>query len=94
MGLFQVDPDFGHDSRFFARVQRVVDRLLDGGQEGLARVVETQQVAVLGEELAHRDIALLGRHGFSGGATARLAVGTGLARLLASLAVILGFRVA
>ena len=49
-----VDPDFGQDAGLFAGVQGVVDRLLDGGQQGLAGVVETQQVAVLGEELADR----------------------------------------
>jgi hypothetical protein len=56
------DPDLGQDARLLAGVERVVDRLLDGGQQGLAGVVEAEQVAVLGEELADRDVALLGRH--------------------------------
>ena len=61
-GLLDVDPDFGQDAGLFAGVERVVDGLLDGGQQGLARVVEAQQVAVLGKELADRDIALAGGH--------------------------------
>ena len=60
---FDVDPDLGQDAGLFAGVERVVDRFLDGGQQGLARIVEAQQVAVLGEELADRDIALAGGHG-------------------------------
>ena len=55
---FDVDPDLGQDAGLFAGVERVVDRLLDRGQQGLAGIVEAQQVAVLGEELADRDIAL------------------------------------
>ena len=39
--------------------RRVVHRLLDRRQQRLARVVEAEQVAVLGEELADRDLALL-----------------------------------
>src|SRR5207248_3497607 len=54
----------GHDAGFLARIQRVVDRLLDAGQQRLARVVEAEQMAVLGEELADRDVLLPGCHGF------------------------------
>ncbi len=60
--LFHMHPDLCQDARLLAGVQRVVDRLLDGGQEGLAGVVEAQQVAVLGEELADGDVALAGGH--------------------------------
>ena len=38
------------DLCFFAGIKRVVHRLLDGGEHRLARVVEPQQMAVLGEE--------------------------------------------
>ena len=47
------------DVRFLAGVEAVVDGFLDGGQERLRRRVEAEQVAVLGEELADRDLALL-----------------------------------
>ena len=46
-GRFDRDPDFRDDPRFFASVERVIDRFLDGRQQGLAGVVEAQQVAVL-----------------------------------------------
>ena len=65
--LLDVDPDFRQDAGFFAGVERVVDRLLDRGQQRLARVVETEQVAVLGEELADGDIPLAGGHRFGSG---------------------------
>ena len=70
-GALDVDPDFGQDAGLFAGVQGVVDRLLDGGQQGLAGVVEAQQVAVLGEELADGDVALAGGHRLGGGAAPR-----------------------
>ena len=69
-GALDVDPDFGQDAGFFAGVQGVVDRLLDGGQQGLPRVVEAQQVAVLGKELADGNIALAGGHRLGGGSPA------------------------
>ncbi len=69
-GLFDMDPNFRQDARLFARIEGVVDRLLDGGQKRLAGVIETQHVAVLGKELAHRDFALLLGHRLGGG-TAR-----------------------
>ena len=71
-----VDPDFGQDAGLFAGVQGVVDGLLDGGQQGLARVVETQQVPILGEKLADGDVALAGGHRLGGGpATGRARAG-------------------
>ncbi len=36
---FDVDPDFRHDARFFAGIERVVDRFLDGRQQ-CAGVIE------------------------------------------------------
>ena len=57
----------GQDAGFLAGVERVVDGFLDGGEQRLRGVVEAEQVAVLGEELRDRDLALLrgqrlGRH--------------------------------
>ena len=69
-GALDVDPDFGQDAGLFAGVQGVVDGLLDGRQQGLARVVETQQVAILGKELADGDVALAGGHRLGGGPAA------------------------
>ena len=69
-GLLDVDPDLGQDAGLFAGVERVVDRFLHRGEQRLARIVEAQQVAVLGEELAHRDVALLRRHALGRGAAA------------------------
>ena len=53
----------GLDAGLFAGVQAVVDSFLDGGQQGLGRGIETEQVAVLGEELADGDFPLAGGHG-------------------------------
>ena len=64
--LEEFDGDVGQDACFLTRVERIVHRLLDCGQQGLARVVESQQMAVLREELTDGDLTLLGRHGFSG----------------------------
>ena len=69
-GLLDVDPNLGQDAGLFAGVERVVDRFLDRGEQRLARIVEAQQVAVLGEELADRDVALRGGHALGRGATA------------------------
>ncbi len=66
-----VDPDFRQDAGLFAGVQGVVDRLLDGRQQGLARVVEAQQVPILRKELADGNIALAGGHRLGGGPAAR-----------------------
>jgi hypothetical protein len=63
---FDRDPDFGEDPRLLAGVQRVVDGFLYRGQQGLARVVEAEQVAVLREELADRDLLLLRGHTLGG----------------------------
>ena len=76
-GRFDVDPDLRQDAGLFAGVERVVDRFLDRGEQRLARVVEAQQVAVLGEELADRDVALLGGHRLGGGAARGAAVPLG-----------------
>jgi hypothetical protein len=58
----QRDVDVGQDPRFLSRVERVVDGFLDAGKERFSRIVEAEQVAVLGEELGHRDVPLAGAH--------------------------------
>ena len=74
-GALDVDPDFGQDAGLFAGVQGVVDRLLDGGQEGLAGVVEPEQVPVFGEKLADGDVALAGGHRLGRGAATQFGRG-------------------
>src|SRR5258705_308258 len=54
------------------RVERVVDSFFDAGEERLARIVETEQVAVLGEELGDRNLPLASSHLDGGGGRARL----------------------
>jgi hypothetical protein len=65
--------DLREDAGLLAGVERVVDRLLDGGEERLGGVVEAEEVAVLGEELGDGDLALPGGHLLGGGAALRLA---------------------
>ncbi len=60
------DRDVGQNPRFLARVQRVVHGLLHRREQGLTRIVEAQQVAVLGEELGDRNVPLLARERFGG----------------------------
>ncbi len=64
--LVDLDHDVGQDPRFFARVERVVDRFLDRGQHGARRAVEAEQVPVLGEEFADGNFALLLADGLGG----------------------------
>ena len=66
-----VDPDLGKDARFLAGIERVVDRFLDAREERLAGRIEPEQMAVLREELAHRDVALAGGKGLGRGAALR-----------------------
>ena len=68
-GLRLVDPhpNLGQNAGLFASIERVVDGFLDGRQQGFTRVVETEQMAVLGKELADRHVALLGGHRLGGG---------------------------
>ena len=65
-----VHPQLGDDSRFLAGIERVVDRFLYGGEQRLARIIESKQMAVLREELTDRDVALLRGHRFRGDAPA------------------------
>ena len=59
---FDVNPNLRDDPRLLAGVERIVHGLLHGGEERFSRVVKTEQMAVLREELADGDVALLGRH--------------------------------
>jgi hypothetical protein len=69
--LLDPHPDLGKDARLFAGVERVVHRLLDAREQRLARRVEAEQVPVLGEELAHRDVPLPGGERLRRGPAAR-----------------------
>ncbi len=60
------DPDRGEESRLLAGVERVVHGLLDGGQQRLLRVVESQQVPVLAEKFRYRNFPLAPGHAFRG----------------------------
>ena len=61
-GFFHADPDFREDAGFFAGVKRVVDGFFDGGENRFARVVETEQVPVLGKKLTNGNVLLFGSH--------------------------------
>jgi hypothetical protein len=77
-GLVQrhhLDAKVGENRPLLAGVEGVVDRLLHGDQERLSGVVESQQMAVLGEELADRDLPLPGGHRFRRGPRALAAAG-------------------
>ena len=45
------DSDLGQYSSFLARIERVVDGLLDGRDQRLGRRIETEQMTILEEEL-------------------------------------------
>ena len=81
---FDMHPNLRQDAGLFTGVQRVVNGFLDGGQEGLARIVEPQQMAVLGKKLTYRDFLLTGGHRLRGCPAA----------IRAGLAVALGGRLA
>src|SRR5262249_31120226 len=57
--LPDLDADVRQDARLLARVERVVDTFLHRREDRLRRIVEAEQVAVLGEELRDGDVALL-----------------------------------
>ena len=59
-------PDVGENARFLAGIERVVDRLLDRGDQRLGRGIETEQMTVLEKELRDGNFALPARH-FEGG---------------------------
>ena len=59
---FQFDNDLRQNPRFLARVKRVIDGLLDAGEQCFSRIVEAQQMTVLGKEFRNRDLALTSPH--------------------------------
>src|SRR5262249_3002284 len=52
----------GHGARPLGGVEGVVHRFLHAGEERLARIVEAEEMAVLGEELGDGDLALARAH--------------------------------
>ena len=68
-GLRLVDPhpNLWQNARLLASIKRVVDGFFDGREQGFARVVETEQMPVLGKKLADGHVALLGGHRLGGG---------------------------
>src|SRR5207253_410897 len=50
------------DPGFLAGVKRVIDALLDAGEQRLSRTVEPQEMPVLGEELGDGDLPLASPH--------------------------------
>src|SRR5262249_3546136 len=58
----ELHDDIGKDAGFLARVERVVDRLLDAREKRLARIVEPEKMPVLGEELGDGYLALASAH--------------------------------
>ena len=75
--LHELYAQIGQDAGFLGRVEAVVGCFLDGGEERPRRAVEPEEVPVLDEELADRDVALLLRHRLGGGAAARRRLGLG-----------------
>ncbi len=60
--VFDDDGDVWQNAGFFAGIEGIIDRFFDGGQEGFARIVEAEEMAIFGKELADGDVLLLGRH--------------------------------
>src|SRR5882724_2073203 len=86
----KLDDHVGEDPGLFARVERVIDGLLDAGQQGLSRIVEAEEMAVLGEELRHGDLPLArshldGRNGRLGRCGGSRSAGLRTTRLTATL---------
>src|SRR2546427_1375131 len=57
-----LDDHVGEDPGFLAGVKRVIDGLLHTGEQRLSRIVEPQQMPVLGEELGDGDLPLARPH--------------------------------
>ena len=56
--------DVRQDVRLFAGVEAVVHCFLNRGEQSLALVIETEQMAILGEEFGDGNMALRGGHRF------------------------------
>ena len=59
---FELDHDFRQNACFLAGVKRIIYGFFDAGEQGFSRIVEAQQVTVLGKEFGNRDLALTGPH--------------------------------
>ena len=75
--LQDLNLESGENSRLLTSVQRVVDCLLDRGQECLLGIIKSQEVAILGEKLRYRYVALACCHAFGGFAASGTALGRG-----------------
>jgi hypothetical protein len=82
LGREDLDPDVREDSGLLAGVEAVVDGFLHGREQRLRRIVESEQVAVLREELRNGDLALLRAHLLGGQAAASLPAAGALPALL------------
>jgi hypothetical protein len=49
---FDMHPDFGQDTAFFAGIVGVIDGFFDGGEQCFSWVIEAEQMPVLSEKLA------------------------------------------
>jgi hypothetical protein len=56
------DDHLREDPGFLAGVQGVIDGFLDTGEQRLSRIVEPQEMPVLGEELGNGDVPLASPH--------------------------------
>src|SRR5215469_10020395 len=60
-----MNPELGNNAGLLASVERIVDRLFNGCQESLSRIIEAKQVPVLREKFADGYVALFCRHRLS-----------------------------
>src|SRR5262249_56303065 len=74
------DDHVGQDARLLGGVEGVVHRFLHAGEERLARIVEAEEMAVLGEELGDGDLALARAHLGGGDGSFRRSGGSGRRR--------------
>src|SRR5262249_58650056 len=61
-GDLELDDDVRENPGLLAGIEGVVDGFLHAGQESLARIVEAEQMPVLGKELGDGDLALARSH--------------------------------
>jgi hypothetical protein len=71
---FHLHHDLGQDPGLLGRVERVVHRFLDAREQRFPRIVESEKMAVLGEELRDGDLPLTGAHLDGGDGGGRLGV--------------------
>ena len=59
-----MNPDFRNDTGLLTSIERIVDGLLHGREQRFARIIESEQMPVLGEKFAYGNVALFRRHRF------------------------------